>query len=249
MNKWMTIISLAATLGSGWATTRTQAQPPPEVEGLSQLQETFSGPALDGRFWRVTRQNDFQESTIDLVDGRLRLRAATIGTKDDTVKYHGVRTVRPLRLSQPLEISFELDWNNQRNGCYLTAGICLCPTATDGNPEAEKDWFKFQYIGVPPGQNARAWVSMRTHGGERILYDEGWPEKQRTGRRVGRQTVKIRWQGDTLSLLENDQVLWETPWPCFGFPQAYLYLQMSSHSNYPPREVFFDNISVAPLKQ
>lgn len=100
------------------------------------------------------------------------------------------------------------------------------------------------YVGVPPGRNARAWVSVRAHGGERVLYDEGWPEKQRTGRKIGRQAVKIRWQGDKLSLLESDRVLWETQWPRFGFPQAYLYLQMSSHSNYPAREVFFDHVQV-----
>jgi hypothetical protein len=247
MNKLWVLIPLAAVLLGTSAVSCARAQPPPEAEAVSQLKETFAGPALDERVWSVTRQNDFQESTIDVVDERLRLRAATIGTADDTVKYHGVRTVQPLRLSQPMELSFVLDWNDQKNGCYLTAGIVLCPTATDGNPEGEKDWFKFEYIGVPPGQNARAWVSVRAHGGERVLYHEGWPEKQRTGRKIGQQTVKIRWKEDTLSLLENDKVLWETEWQRFDFPQAHLYLQMSSHSNYPPREVFFDNISVVPL--
>jgi hypothetical protein len=113
MNRFLTVLPLAAMLLAGCVPGQSQAQPPPEAEALSQLKETFSGPALDERVWSVTRKNDFQESTIDLVDGRLRLRAATIGTKDDTVKFHGVRSVSPLRLDQPLEISFELDWNNQ----------------------------------------------------------------------------------------------------------------------------------------
>jgi hypothetical protein len=85
---------------------------------------------------------------------------------------------------------------------------------------------------------------MRANGGERVLYDEGWPKQQRTGRKIGRQTVKIRWQEDTLSILENDQMLWESEWTRFDFPTAYLYLQMSSHSNYPAREVYFDNVLV-----
>jgi hypothetical protein len=244
MNRLKIITPLAAGLLGALGGAR--AQPPPEAEAVSQFRETFSGPALDERLWSITRKNDFQESTIDLVDGRLRLRAATIGTKDDTVKYHGVRTVRPLRLRPPVEVSFVLDWNDQKNGCYLTAGVLLCPTATDGNPEDEKDWFKFEYVGVPPGQNARAWVSVRTNGGERVVYDEGWPEKQRTGRKIGRQTVQIRWQDHRLALRENGRVLWEGEGVEFP-PQAYLYLQMSSHSNYPAREVFFDDVRVEAL--
>jgi len=98
---------------------------------------------------------------------------------------------------------------------------------------------------VPPGKNARAWISRRVNGGKQVLYNEGWPEKQRTGRKIGQQTVKIRWQDDRLRVIENGQVLWEAAWESFGFPQAYLYLQMSSHGNYPARELFFDDVSVA----
>lgn len=240
MNRIWGVIPLVVGLLAGSAVGWTQ--PTPEAEAQRHLQETFSGDAWDDGVWHITRKNDFQENTIDLVGGRLRLRAATLGTKDDTVKFHGVRTVSPLLLGPAREISFELDWNDQRNGCYLTAGVYLCPTATDGTPRDEKDWFKFEYIGVPPGKNARAWVSVRTRGGERVLYDEGWPKQQRIGRKIGRQRVKLQWQGETLSLLENDQVLWEGPRAYCDFPTAYLYLQMSSHSNYPAREVFFDNI-------
>ena len=216
------------------------AQAPPEP--VSELEETFSGQALDEKAWVVIRLNDFQESTIDLVGGRLRLRAATINTADDTVKYHGVRSVSPVSLEAPLEISFELDWNNQANGCYLTAGMVLCPTATEANPNDEDAWFKMEYVGVPPGKNARASVSVRAKGRERVVYDEGWPREQRTGRKIGRQRVRIQWQGQTLTLVENDRILWKAKWPGFGFPAAYLYLQMSSHSNYRARQVFFDNV-------
>jgi len=214
-----------------------------EVEALGTLRDDFSGERLNPDLWRVTRKNDFQESKIDVVDGRLRLRAATIGTDDKTVKFHGVRSAQPVSLRQPFELSFELDWNNQANGCYLTTGIFLCPTATDGNPADEKDWWKLEYVGVPPGKNARAWVSARSKGGERVLYDEGWPTKQRTGRKIGKQAVTIRWQHDRLTIVENEKTLWETDWSV-TWPNAYLYLQMSSHSNYPAREVFFDGVVV-----
>jgi len=241
--------TIACCLLLAVAGCRTKAQDQPEAAGeptaTAAFVETFDTAELNETRWKVTRENDFQESKVDLVDGRLRMRAATIGTDDKTVKFQGVRSAQPLSLRQPFELSFELDWNNQANGCYLTAGVFLCPTATDGNPADEKDWWKLEYVGVPPGKNARAWVSARRTGGERVLYDEGWPAKQRTGRKIGVQQVTIRWQGDELTVVENGKPLWQTDWKGFGFPTAHLYLQMSSHSNYPPREVFFDEVTVA----
>jgi hypothetical protein len=223
---------------------QVRAQPPADAGTTGALSEGFGGKSLDKRVWALTKRNDFQESKVDLVNGRLRMRAATLGTDDRTAKFHGVRTVEPVSLRQPFELSFEVDWGNQANGCYLTAGVFLCPTATGGNPGDEKDWWKLEYLGVPPGRNARAWVSAKTRGGERVLYDEGWPVKQKTGRKIGKQRVSIRWQGGKLSVIENGKALWQTDWKSFGFTGAYLYLQMSSHSNYPPREVFFDEVSV-----
>lgn len=243
--KALTAIACLTSLGLfGCGIEEAQAQPPAEAQAFITLTDPFSGKALDPSVWVVTRKNDFQESRIDLVNGRLRMRAATLGADDKTVKFHGVRTAKPISLRQPFQLSFELDWNEQANGCYLTAGIFLCPTATDGNPGDEKDWWNFEYVGVPPGKNARAWVRVRRKGGQRILYDEGWPTKQRTGRKIGKQAVSIRWQDDRLTVVENGKELWRTDWREFGFSSAHLYLQMSSHSNYPPREVFFDDVSV-----
>lgn len=226
------------------AVRNVRAQPPPGAQSLRAAHDSFAGKGLDESVWVVTRKNDFQESKVDLVNGRLRMRAATIGTDDKTVKFQGVRTKNPVGLLQPFELSFTVDWNDQTNGCYLTAGAFLCPTATNGNPAGEKDWWKLEYLGVPPGKNARAWVSARTKGGERVLYDEGWPAKQRTGRKIGVQKVTIRWRNDKLAVSENGKTLWQTDWKGFGFTSAYLFLQMSTHSNYPPREVYFDEVAV-----
>ena len=67
----------------------------------------------------------------------------TIGTSDNTVKFQGVKSVEKVNFSDGKEISFDLYWNNQSNGCYLTAeAFCLCPTATNGNPEDESNWYK-----------------------------------------------------------------------------------------------------------
>lgn len=101
---------------------------------------------MNKKLWQITREGDFKESMIDVydadptenVDFRLRRRANTIGTRDDTVKFHGVRSRYIVNFSDAKEISFDLDWNNQSNGCYLTASLYLCPTMTSGNPEKRK---------------------------------------------------------------------------------------------------------------
>ncbi len=229
-----------------WGCSRGQAETEPDAP-VARLSDSFDGPRLDPLTWSITRQNDFQESVVEAVDGRLRLRAATIGTRDDTVKYEGVRSIHPVLLKPPTQVSVVLDWNGQKNGCYLTAGLVLCPTATDGNPEDESDWLKVEYVGVPPGKNGRAWLSERRQGGpERSLYDEGWPATQRTGRAIGRQEVTLTWSEGKLTFAEQGQQLWQGRWAAWDAPSAYLYLQLSSHSNYPPREIFFDDVLVGP---
>lgn len=219
-----------------------QREPRRDVAGFA---DDFSAAELNESAWKTTRQNDFQESTIDLVDGRLRLRAATVDTDDKTVKFHGVRTVAPVvDLSRPVEVCFDLDWNDQANGCYLTAAVYLCPDPDDENPRDRRNWLKVEYIGVPPGKNGRCLVANSVNGRLRHLFTEGWPKEQRKGRRIGLQSVRLQLDSTTLKVFENGELLHEHEDHGLGSGKAHLYLQMSSHSNYPPREVFFDNVAV-----
>ena len=52
-------------------------------------------------------------------------------------------------------IAVELDWNDQPNGSYLSAGLILAPEPTEANPSRGRSWLKVEYVGVPPGRNAR----------------------------------------------------------------------------------------------
>jgi len=227
-----------------WLVTAAALAGPAEVI----LQERFEGQSLDEKVWRVTRKHDFQDWKVGVADGRLRLLAATIGTRPQTVKWLGVGTRQAVvDVSRPVEVEFQLDWNRQRNGCYLTAGLYLCPASSDA-PKEESDWLKVEYIGVPPGQNGRCELASRVGGRLRLLYTEGWPVKQRTGRPIGVQRVKLTIRDGVLELRENGKLLFDLPRLDLGFKKAYLYLQMSSHSNYPPRVVFFDNVVVRRLE-
>jgi hypothetical protein len=127
-----------------------------------------------------------------------------------------------VNFSDGKEISFDLDWNNQSNGCYLTASLYLCPAVTDGNPGDENDWFKFEYVGVPPGRNARCVVAAKSHGKVEYLYTEGWPE-QRTGRHIAYQRIKIILDDKNKSskIIENEKEIYCSPSHGLEFTSAH----------------------------
>jgi len=206
--------------------------------------ENFSEGILNAERWQITREGDFEESTIEVYNHRLRLRANTIGTSDDTVKFHGIRSVQRVNFSRGLNIYLDLDWNNQSNGCYLAGSVYLCPTATNENPRDEDDWLKFEYVGVPPGKNARSVIATKIDGRTGWLYTEGWPE-DRSGRKITDQHIKITLDDGSFKVMENGRAIYASPSHNLTFSSAYIYLQMSSHSNYPAREIYFDNIVVA----
>ncbi len=221
------------------------------IEPLPAFRNNFNEGHLDHERWNVIQEGEFRESIVDVItvdpmkqnEYRLRLGMDTIGTRDETVKYIGVRSADRLSLHPPAEISFDLDWNNQSNGCYLTVAVYLCPTVTNANPEREGDWLRFEYVGVPPGQNARAVIAIKNNGTVQHLFTEGWPEK-RVGRHIGVQRIKMILDTNEFTILENGAPLYHVDSRNLKFDSIYLYLIMSSHSNYPFREIYFDNISV-----
>ena len=221
----------------------------PAGGGVTVFADRFSEGTAPGPRWVVTRNGDFREAAVDIVRGRLRLRAGTIGTRDDTVKHLGVRTAEAVvDSSSPIEVAAEIDWNGQANGCYLQASLYFCPTATDGTASSERDWLCFEYVGVPPGKNARAVLARWEGGNLRLLFTEGWPDQQRTGRLIGKQRVVLRIGPENVEVLENGRPLYGPAPHGLSFRRAYLYIELSSHSNYPPREIFFDDIVVRAVR-
>jgi len=212
--------------------------------------DDFSGKELfAGGKWIPTRDGDFREAVADIVGGRLRFRVGTIGTDDKTVKHLGLRSAQAVvDLARPVELGAEIDWNNQANGCYLYASLFVCPTATDKTPAAEKDWLRFEYAGVPPGKNARASLYRHRAGNLGELCTEGWPTKQKAGRPIANQKVVIRLDRENAEVIENGSAWWGPAPHGLSLDRAYLYLEVRSHSNYPPRELFFDNIVLRPAR-
>ena len=78
-----------------------------------------------------------------------------------------------------------------------------------------------------------------------MLFTEGWPKNDRKGRPIGDQAVRVVFTSGGIEIHENGKPLWESDKLDLPFDEAFLYLQMSSHSNYRAREVFFNDVTVS----
>jgi hypothetical protein len=212
----------------------------------------FSSGQLNPGIWALNAEGDFSERVVDVINARnsappdysLRLRAATMNTRDDTVKSFGAHSLQSFPLNNAT-ITADLDWNDQANGCYMSAGLILAPEAVSGNPLNGDNWLKVEYIGVPPGKNARIEISVKQDGRPRTLFNEGWPEKNRAGRPIAVQHLEINTRRGSVSVLENGAPIFESKTRELSFEAGHLYLQMSSHSNYPPREIYFRGLTLS----
>ena len=183
----------------------------PEKESEAVLYDMFDSGQLDLSRWTITSQNDFRESIVDVydvgeMDYRLRLSGNTLGTDDSTVKFHGVMWNNPVSFIDENCVSFELDWNNQTNGSYLTAGMYISDKVTDENPRDLENWLRVQYVGVPPGKNARLLITGVSNGVSTIFHNEGWPQN-RTGRKIGNMRIDLTIDETSFSVFENGETV------------------------------------------
>jgi hypothetical protein len=212
----------------------------------TRFQDDFSSPTLQGDRWAVTASGDFKERTVDVTsDHRLRLRVDTLGTRDDTVKFLGVRTQEAFAVGAGLCVAATLDWNDQANGSYLSAAVILAGSATLENPLREEDWLAAEYVGVPPGRNVRMQLSSSSSGRRLTLEDEGWPRTERAGRKIGTVRVVLFVAPTSTRLWENGELRYQSGGPSVSTERVFLHLQISSHSNYRAREVYFDDVEVS----
>lgn len=219
------------------------------------FEEDFEKGRLDLSRWEVISDGDFTEAIVDVIDAvpgaetdyRLRLRANTIGTSDP-LKYLGVRSKNTVNFDTAKTILFDLDWNKQTNGSYLTASFYLCPTVSK-NPKEENDWLKFEYVGVPPGKNVRINILEKEDGAVRPLLID-WGPRDDNGRPLGiplglsSHRINIFLDKSRVRVVQDDEEVLPLSKHNLTFTTAFIYLQMGSGTNYPSREIYFDNIIV-----
>ena len=59
------------------------------------------------------------------------------------------------------------------------------------------------------------------------------------------QEIALRVRDGTVEIREGERPVWQSGPDEVARGPAYLYLQMASHSNYPPRAVYFERVEVA----
>ncbi|MFC2038799.1 hypothetical protein ACFLUG_03400 [Chloroflexota bacterium] len=221
----------------------------------SGIREHFDDGSLDLSQWEVTRDGEFSEAVVDVVDVddtayidyRLRLRANTLNTST-SYKFLGIRSIEEFGIDPGKKISFDIDWNNQSNGCYLLASVYLCPEVSN-NPKNGSNWLKFEYVGVPPGKNVRINIREKVNGLIHELYTD-WGPYNEDNRPVGlplgenKHRVEITLNTANLQVFQDGEELISDLEHSLNFDSGYLYLQLGSGTNYPGREVYFDNIVV-----
>ena len=213
------------------------------------FQDNFDQGNLDTSKWNAIKDGDFKQFSTDVKninnngekDYQLNLMANTMETSDQ-VKYLGIRNLQKIDFSEAKEVSCDLDWNDQQNGCYLTAGLYICPIESQ-NPKKEKDWIGFEWTGVPPGKNIRNSVLASTDGAMKELYTDWGPDRQGWPVKLGSYKIKLLLDSKGIRVWADSKQLCYVPYP-LNFSSGYIYLQISSGTNYPSREVYFDNITV-----
>jgi hypothetical protein len=221
--------------------------------GSTLLSETFA-KALDTGRWDLLRVNDTRSDRIEAGEGKLAVALETLGTDDTTVKVRGVRTKDTFELGEtPLSFATTVDWNQQSNGCYQSAGLALVPEdyALDKDPRKTPEGIYFEWIGVPPGKNVRPYLAKRHANGLVELYTEGWPQEKREdrkGREPSKTKVTLEVGKDSVRLLEGEKELFKgKDAPPVG--KYRLVIFASSHSNYPKRTVYFEGCEVGQVKK
>ena len=217
--------------------------------------EDFEAGELDFSRWEPTSKGDFTERVVRVrqlelsggPDYWLGLGAGTTGTSDNQ-KYLGVVHLTPFDFSHGVEIAFDLYWNDQMNGSYLTAALYVSPVKA-ANPRDTGDWLRFEYAGVPPGRNLRTDVRARSGGVTRKLYED-WGLYDVTGTPLGQpigqvsHRIRILLDVAQVQVFEDGRELLAASPHNLDFTTGYLYLQMSSGTNYPLRQIFFDDVVV-----
>jgi hypothetical protein len=166
--------------------------------------------------WTRFTEGTVASSTVVCDRNEVRLAADTRGFDDSAVRRIGASAEAPAT-----RVSTTIAWPQVENTCGLTAAVAL------GDVRVE-------YVGVPPGRNARRVVTIAG----RTVDAEGWPERNRAGRAIDRVAVAIE-VGDGVRVWEDGALVVEERTTA---PPARASFEISTRCNYPPREVVFSAI-------
>ncbi len=171
-----------------------------------------------------------------------------IGLKTKQSKSFFLENEKQEKKINPHQLGFTLDWNQQFNGSYLSAGLIITQSSQIPSFQSLSDYIAIEYIGVPPGKNGRLQISEKHAGNLKIVYDEGWPQLQREGKLLGIQKILAQYSSQGLEIKENDNIVLHSHHTALFEQSVFFYFFVQSHNNYYERTVFFDDIFVQSMK-
>lgn len=172
----------------------------------------------------------------------LTLALDTRGADPGAVCATGVCTREPLELGSRLTVRATLDWRAPRNACYRSAGLLLTSTPPGADPDGVDGravWLEL--VGVPPGETARLFAASRKGPWVTPLFTDGWPA-DRKGKPYRRVRLEVELTASDVVVRADGAVLARGQHSLGG--RLWLVLYTQSHSNYAPRPVVFEAITV-----
>jgi len=228
-------------------TAEAPSQPITELKPVSKsrLDEGFREPLGDQ--WVVWRhQVDPSKSVVTTSPEGLVLDLETYARAHDEVSVAAVAWKPAIDfLSGPQTITLSLDWLEDSNASYLTAGLAIVPEAVklEGDPRDLSEVAHVTFVGAGAGANARREVLVQRHGQEIARDTEGWPEQGREGRPLSKVSLQLVVTDQMIRVEETGREPVSIA-SSVGFARGRLVLFVASHSNSMRRAVRFTQLRV-----
>jgi hypothetical protein len=190
--------------------------------------DNFSPGPLDPSVWAPFREGNFRDSAIEAIGG-LRIAADTRGTPPGTWQHLGVRRIEAIAIRDGTAVAVSMSGGDSP---FLWGAMVFSTCNVPGNPKATSDW-----IAISWGEG-RMRVTACAGAVDRVLVEKTAENPQRR--------VEIRFRAGGFHLFEGDTPIFDSASAAVGFDLVYLYLMVSSESNYLLRAVRFHNLEIRP---
>ncbi len=218
---------------------------PVAVQKPARLEQRFNSDL--GSEWALWRyQVDEEKSEIKTEGQGLRMELETYGRRHEEVSVVAAAWKPALDfLAEPQTITLGLEWLEDSNAAYLSAGLAIIPEASplSGDPRDLAEVTHLSFIGVGPGALARRELLVQRKGQEIARDTEGWPDKEKEGRQLTEVVVKIV-VTDALIQIEEKGRPPVSIAANLGFARGRLVVFAASHSNSMRRAVRFTQLRV-----
>ena len=215
------------------------------AQKIARLEQRFNSDlGNDWSLWRY--QVDEEKSAIQTEEKGLRMELETYGRRHEEVSVVAAAWKPALDfLSEPQTITLGLEWLEDSNAAYLSAGLAIIPEGSPlaGDPRDRAEVTHVSFIGVGPGALARRELLVQRKGQEIARETEGWPEKDKEGRQLKQVVVKLV-VTDALIQIEEQGRPPVSVAADLGFARGQLVLFLASHSNSMRRAVRFTQLRV-----